>query len=136
MMRSVKVMYNGERAKARVAKYSKTTRLEVISRHCMVSVPTANIKSVKISRPFSTTSRFEYVILSTLLFVSIAILPINTALTMLTIALAWFYWYKLFQSHKLQRSRLVIVTDSLDHNVIIEIRNKDVRRIVSKIASR
>lgn len=102
----------------------------------MVSVPTANIKSVKISRPFSTTSRFEYVILSTLLFVSIAILPINTALTMLTIALAWFYWYKLFQSHKLQRSRLVIVTDSLDHNVIIEIRNKDVRRIVSKIASR
>ena len=132
MVRSVRVIYNGERAKAQVAKY-KVTRFEITSKNCMVSIPVSHIKSVKVSRPFSTVSRFEYVILSILLFVSIAILPINTALTMLTIALAWFYWYRLFQSHKFQRSRLVIVTDSLDHNVIIEIRNKDVSKIVSKL---
>lgn len=134
-MRSVRVIYNGERAKARVAKY-KVTRFEIVSKHSMISVPVSHIKAIKISRPFTAFSGLEYIILFVLLFLSIVFLPINTALTMLTIALAWFYWYKLFQSHKLQRSRLVIVTDSLDHNVIIEIRNKDVRRIVSKIASR
>jgi len=135
MMRSVRVIYNGERAKARVAKY-KVTRFEIVSKHSMISVPVSHIKAIKISRPFTAFSGLEYIILFVLLFLSIVFLPINTALTMLTIALAWVYWYRMFQAYRFQRSRLVIVTDSLDHNVIIEIRNKDVHKIVSKIASR
>jgi len=133
MMRSVRVIYNGERAKAQVAKYSKITRLEIVNKRSMISVPVSHIKAIKISRPFTAFSGLEYIILFVLLFASFTLLPVNPALTILTLVPAWVYWYKLFQAYRVQVVKMVIVIDSLDHDIIILARNKDVSKIVSKL---